>query len=80
MPQDDFATVFWAKEYSANAEAEVLKSLLESAGIQSMIRWVPPTFSNDGGLRLLVLREDLEEAEELIRQAQTPDDDLAEPA
>lgn len=70
---DDLLPVFAAKEYSANAEAEVLKSLLDSAGIDSLIRWVPPTFQSEGGIQLLVLAADLDEATELIRQAQQGD-------
>ena len=69
MDNDTLEVVFAAREYSAHAEAEVLKSLLDSAGIDSVIRWAPPTFQNSGGVRLLVLSSFREEAEELIRAA-----------
>lgn len=67
---DELRTVFSAKEASANAEAEVLKSLLESAGIHSIIKWIPPTFQNPGGIRLLVLESEADDAAEIIRDAQ----------
>lgn len=67
---DELTTVFSAKEASANAEAEVLKSLLESAGIGSIVKWVPPTFQNPGGIRLMVLESEAEDAQAIIRDAQ----------
>jgi len=70
MNDDPLVTVYSAKEYSANAEAEVLKSLLDSAGIESIVKWIPPTFQNPGGVRLMVLGSVADEASELIRQAQ----------
>lgn len=71
MTDDPLVTVYSAKDYSANAEAEVLKSLLSSAGIESIVKWIPPTFQNSGGVRLMVLGSEADEATELIRQAQT---------
>ena len=73
MEDDELVTVFSAKEISANAEAEVLKSLLDSAGIDSIVKWIPPTFQNPGGIRLQVLQSAAAEAEELIRDAQEHD-------
>ena len=70
MNDDSLVTIFSAKEISANAEAEVLKSLLDSAGIESIIKWIPPTFQNPGGIRLMVLSSCSDEASELIREAQ----------
>ena len=70
MRDDELKTVFYSKELSANAEAEVMKTLLESAGIQSIVKWVPPTFQNPGGIRLMVLESEAEDAEEIIRDAQ----------
>jgi hypothetical protein len=69
MKAGDLAAVFSADDITANAEAEVLKSLLDSAGIVSFVRHVPPTFQRPGGVRLMVLAEDREEAEALIRDA-----------
>ena len=70
MRDDELKTVFYSKELSANAEAEVMKTLLESAGIQSIVKWVPPTFQNPGGIRLMVLESEAEDAAEIIRDAQ----------
>jgi Putative prokaryotic signal transducing protein len=69
MRQDEFTAVFTADDITANAEAEVLKTLLESAGIPSFVRHVPPTFQRTGGVRLMVLVDDRAEAEALIREA-----------
>ena len=69
MKAGELVAVFSADDITANAEAEVLKSLLDSAGIGSFIRHVPPTFQRPGGVRLMVLAEDREEAEALIRDA-----------
>ncbi len=69
MREGDLTAVFTADDITANAEAEVLKSLLTSAGITSFVRHVPPTFQRTGGVRLMVLAEDREEAEALIREA-----------
>ncbi len=73
MRDDTLVAVFFAKEISKNAEAEVLRSLLASAGIESVIRWTPPTFQKPGGVSLLVLSSQQAEAEELIREAQSED-------
>ena len=69
MRDDTLVAVFTARELSANAEAEVLKSLLESAGITAVIKHTPPTFQRPGGVSLLVLSGDQADAEELIRDA-----------
>ena len=71
MRDDTLVPIFFAKEISKNAEAEILRSLLASAGIESVIRWTPPTFQNSGGVSLLVLSSQQEEAEQLIREAQS---------
>ena len=71
MRDDTLVSVFFAKEMAANAEAEILRSLLASAGIESVIRWTPPTFRSPGGVSLLVLSSQQEEAEQLIREAQS---------
>jgi hypothetical protein len=69
MKSGELTAVFTADDITANAEAEVLKSLLDSAGIASFVRHVPPTFQRTGGIRLMVLAEDREEAEAVIRDA-----------
>ncbi|MBI1356035.1 MAG: hypothetical protein GC160_16970 [Acidobacteria bacterium] len=69
MQHDTLVPVFTAGDLSANAEAEVLKALLESAGIPAIIRHTPPTFQRPGGVSLLVLSGDQSDAEELIRDA-----------
>lgn len=69
MKTGELTAVFSADDITANAEAEVLKSLLESAGIRSIVRHVPPTFQRKGGVRLMVLAEDSAEAEAVIRDA-----------
>ena len=69
MRPGELTAVFSADDISANAEAEVLKTLLESAGIGSFVRHVPPTFQRRGGVRLMVLAEDFDEADALIRDA-----------
>ncbi len=70
MRDDELKTVFFSKEAAANAEAEVIKSLLISAGIDSIVKWIPPTFQSHGGTKLLVLSSHAEEAAEIIRDAQ----------
>ena len=72
MKDDELTTVFSSEELTGNAEAEVLRSLLDSAGIPAVIRWVPPTFQRPGGIRLLVLSSDKPDAELVIQQAQEP--------
>ncbi len=69
MHSDELTAVFSAQDISANAEAEVLKALLESAGIGSIIQHVPPTFQRPGGVRLMVLAQDFDEADSVIREA-----------
>ena len=69
MRNGELTAVFSAEEISAHAEAEVLKSLLDSAGIPSIVRYTPPTFQRPGGVRLLVVAEDRDEAEAIIREA-----------
>lgn len=69
MQPGQLTAVFTADDITANAEAEVLKTLLESAGILSVVRQVPPTFQRSGGIRLMVLAEDFDEADALIREA-----------
>ncbi len=69
MDEDKLVTVFTAQEISANAEAEVLKSLLESADIRAIIKHTPPTFQRPGGVSLLVLSSEEADAVEIIRDA-----------
>ena len=70
MREDKLTTVFFGKGLAANPEAEVLKSLLASAGIESVIRWNPPTFQHRDGISLLVLESQREDALSLMEQAQ----------
>ena len=70
VDDDELVVVFSAKELSANSEAEVLRSLLQSAEIESIIKWVPPTFQKPGGIRLLVLSSDADDARAVIEEAQ----------
>lgn len=70
MKNDELTAVFFGKEISSNPEAEILKTLLSSAGIESIIRWTPPTFQSSGGVYLLVLESHREEALSVIEQAQ----------
>jgi hypothetical protein len=67
---DQLTAVFFGKGLAANPEAEVLRSLLASAGIESIIRWTPPTFQHRDGISLLVVESQREEALNLIEQAQ----------
>lgn len=69
MRDDELTAVFTADDITANAEAEVLRTLLDSAGIPSFVRHVPPTFQRTGGVKLMVLVADRDEAEALIREA-----------
>jgi hypothetical protein len=69
MNDDKLVAVFTAEDISANAEAEVLKTLLASADIQAIIRHTPPTFQRPGGVSLLVLASESGDAEEIIRDA-----------
>jgi hypothetical protein len=68
--EDQLTAIFFGKGLAANPEAEVLKSLLASAGIGSVIRWTPPTFQRRDGISLLVLESQREDALSLIEQAQ----------
>ena len=70
MQDDELVSVFFSKDVSANAEAEIIRSLLGSAGIDSIVKWIPPTFQNPGGIRLLVLSSHQDDAEAIIRDAQ----------
>ena len=70
MREDELAVVFFGKGLAANPEAEVLRSLLASAGIESVIRWTPPTFQRRDGISLLVVESQREDARSLIEQAQ----------
>ncbi len=70
MRDDQLTAVFFGKGLGANPEAEVLKSLLASAGIESVIRWTPPTFQHRDGISLLVVESQREDAMSLIEQAQ----------
>lgn len=79
MREDELVEVFFGKEISANPEAEILKTLLDSAGIESIIRWKPPTFQSSGGVSLLVLESQKEEAQAFIKEAQMDEgDDMSE--
>lgn len=69
MDDDKLVTVFTAQDMGANAEAEVLKSLLESADIRAIIKHTPPTFQRPGGVSLLVLSSESADAAEIIRDA-----------
>ncbi len=70
MREDELTAIFFGKGLAANPEAEILKSLLASAGIESVIRWTPPTFQHRDGISLLVLESQREDALSLIAQAQ----------
>ncbi|MDA0206746.1 MAG: hypothetical protein O3A53_04250 [Acidobacteria bacterium] len=70
MRDDQLTPVFFGKGLAANPEAEVLKSLLSSAGIESVIRWTPPTFQHRDGISLLVLESQREDALRLIEAAE----------
>ena len=70
VDDDELVVVFSAKELGANSEAEVLRSLLQSAAIESIVKWVPPTFQNPGGIRLLVLSSDADDAMAVIEESQ----------
>ena len=70
MREDQLTAIFFGKGLAANPEAEVLKSLLASAGIGSVIRWTPPTFQHRDGISLLVVESLREDALCLIEQAQ----------
>jgi F0F1-type ATP synthase delta subunit len=79
LRDDKLAEVFFGKEVSANPEAEILKTLLESADIESIIRWKPPTFQSSGGVSLMVLESQREEALAFIEQAQMDEgEDMSE--
>ena len=69
MDDDKLVAVFSAQDMGANAEAEVLKSLLESADIRAIIKHTPPTFQRPGGVSLLVLSSESADAAEIIRDA-----------
>jgi nitrate reductase NapAB chaperone NapD len=68
--EDQLTAIFFGKGLAANPEAEVLKSLLASAGIESLIRWTPPTFQHRDGISLLVVESQREDAVRIIEQAQ----------
>ena len=74
VDDDKLEVVFSAKELSANAEAQVLRSLLQSAAIESIIKYVPPTFQSSGGIRLLVLSSEAEDARAIIEESKNQED------
>ena len=73
--EDTLEVVFSAKELIANAEAEVLRSLLQSADIESIIKHVPPTFQSTGGIRLLVRSSEADDARAIIEESQNQEVD-----
>ena len=75
LDEDELEVVFSAKDLSANAEAEVLRSLLQSAAIESIVKYVPPTFQSPGGIRLLVLTSEADDARAIIEESQKQEDD-----
>ncbi len=70
LSEDELVEVYFGKDLTSNPEAEILKSLLSSAGIESVVRWTPPTFQKPGGVSLLVLESQSEDALALIADAQ----------
>ena len=66
---DRFVTVFSSRRHNAEVEAETVRGLLESAGLQSLIVRENVVELPVGKVWVRVLASDAEEAKELIRNA-----------
>ncbi len=66
---DRFVTVFSSRRHNAEVEAETVRGLLESAGLQSLIVRENVPELPVGKVWVRVLASDAEEAKELIRNA-----------
>ena len=66
---DRFVTVFSSRRHNAEVEAETVRGLLESAGLESLIARENVPALPVGKVWVRVLASDAEEAKELIRNA-----------
>ena len=68
-PTGEFVTVFSSNAHDAESEADTIHSLLESAGLQSVIVRENVQELPTGGVEVRVLPDEAEEARELIEEA-----------
>jgi hypothetical protein len=68
-PKGKFVTVFSSNAHDAESEADTIHSLLESAGLQSVIVRENVQELPTGGVEVRVLPQEAEEARELIEEA-----------
>lgn len=67
--KDEFVTVFSSNAHDAESEADTIHSLLESAGLQSVIVRENVQELPTGGVEVRVLADEADEARELIEEA-----------
>ena len=68
-PTGEFVTVFSSSAHDAESEADTIHSLLESAGLQSVIVRENVHELPTGGVEVRVLPDEADEARELIEEA-----------
>lgn len=68
-PKGKFVTVFSSNAHDAESEADTIHSLLESAGLQSVIVRENVQELPTGGIEVRVLPDEADEARELIEEA-----------
>ena len=80
--QEEFVTVFTSRQHNAETEAESIHGLLESAGLESLIVRENVQELPVGKVSVKVLASNVEDAKQLIREAQRgadPEIDTAMP-
>ena len=68
-PEGELVTVFSSNAHDAESEADTIHSLLESAGLQSVIVRENVQELPTGGVEVRVLPDEADEARELIEEA-----------
>ena len=80
--KEEFVTVFASRQHNAETEAESIRGLLESAGLESLIVRENVQELPIGKVSVKVLASNVEDAKQLIREAQQdvdPEIDTAVP-
>jgi hypothetical protein len=80
--QEEFVTIFTSRQHNAETEAESIRGLLESAGLESLIVRENVQELPVGKISVKVLASNVEDAKQLIREAQRgadPEIDTAVP-
>ena len=80
--KEEFVTVFTSRQHNAETEAESIRGLLESAGLESLIVRENVQELPIGKVSVKVLASNVEDAKQLIREAQQdvdPEIDTAVP-